>query len=188
METGLCFGQRVDPANGMVQPWFTHGALDELAKMDLSDKVILQYGAGQGDAWLAKRCKKLHCIERRLEWAAFSRSKCSEAGIDNVEYHLRPCNDSDGKADFYTQFPEGVTPDIIINDDAYRTEVCFKAIEYFKANGGGVLICDNWWQDRVWKSPAAIEALLPFNKNIHLQADHKDHEGDPWKTAIIFIQ
>ena len=188
MEINLCFGQRIDPANGLVQPWLTHGALDEIAKMDLSEKTILMYGAGHGDAWLAMRCKQLHVIERSLEWAAFSRGVCRIAGVNNIDYWLRPCNDSDGKAEFYMRFPDGVQPDIIINDDAYRTEVCKMAINYFRNPcQEGVLICDNWWQDFVWKSPAAIEALKDFRKNIHLQADHKDHEGDPWKTAIIFF-
>ncbi len=183
----LSFGQRPDPQSGLIQPWFTHPALDEISKMDLSEKVIIQFGAGMGDAWLAKRCKHLYCVERDMEWAAFSRKISRDAGVNNIDYLLRPCNDSDGKADFYTELPPGIAFDIIINDDAYRTEVCFKAIEYFKETGG-ILIVDNWWQDFVWKSPVAIAALEPFRKNIHLQVDHKDHEGDPWKTAIIYFE
>lgn len=187
MENELCFGQRVDPANGLVQPWFTHGALDELAAMDLSQMVIIQYGAGLGDAWLARRCKFLYCVERNLEWAARSREQCRQAGVDNIEYILRPCNDGSGQEGYYVPLPAGGKFDMIINDDAYRTEVCFMAADYFNSNGGGILVVDNWWQDYVWKSPVAIEAMAPYRKNIHLQADHKDHEGDPWKTAIIFI-
>lgn len=184
----LCFGQKVDPADGLVMPWITHGALDELAAMDLKDKIILQFGAGMGDAWLAKRCRHLICVERKPEWLGVAKSGCKLAGVSNVTYLLRECNEGSGMADFYINpFPEDKI-DIIINDDAYRTEVCKLAMDYFQANGGGILICDNWWQDYVWKSPAAIEMLEPFRKNIHLQADHKDHEGDPWKTAIIYIE
>ena len=58
----LSFGQRLDPENGLVECWFTHGALDEIKSMDLSDKNILMFGAGKGDYWLAKRCKKLYDI------------------------------------------------------------------------------------------------------------------------------
>lgn len=187
-KNNLCFGQRVDPANGLVQPWFTHAALDQIAAMDLSQKIIIQFGAGLGDAWLGKRCKMLYCVERNLEWAALSRNNCRDAGVENVQYLYRPCNDSDGKADFYIALVPDVKFDIIISDDAYRTEVCQMAVDYFQNNTGGILICDNWWQDFVWKSPMAIKLLEPFEKNIHLQPDHKDHEGDPWKTAIIFIE
>lgn len=43
----LSFGQKYDD-NGLVMPWFTHGALDEIKSMDLSDKNVLMFGAGQG--------------------------------------------------------------------------------------------------------------------------------------------
>lgn len=178
--TELSFGQRPDPANGLIECWFTHAALDEIKSMDLSGKNILMYGSGMGDEWLAKRCKKLIVIERKPEW------------IKNTQDYVclfRPCNDSDGAADYYLQIPDGFEPDVIISDDAYRTEAVEKSIDYFKGKeGGGILVCDNYWQDFVWKSPKAIELLEPFEKHIHPQLDHKDHEGDCWKTAIIFIK
>ena len=36
----LSFGQKYDD-NGLVMPWFTHGALDEIKSMDLSDKNLI---------------------------------------------------------------------------------------------------------------------------------------------------
>lgn len=182
----LSFGQKTDPANGLIMPWFTHGSLEEISRMDLSGKIILQFGAGLGDAWLAKRCKHLFCVERKEDWFEIASDECKKAGVNNVTYILRKCNDSDGMDKFYTTLPPGVIIDVIINDDAYRTEICKLAIDYFKDHDG-ILICDNWWQDFVWKSPSAIQMLEPFRKNIHLQHDHKDHEGDPWKTAIIYF-
>lgn len=182
----LCFGQRIDPSNRLVQPWFTHGALDEIAAMDLSDKVIWMFGAGMGDAWLAKRCKKLYCVERNPEWLVKSSEIAAANGITNIEYISRSCNDSSGRASYYCELIDGI--DIIINDDAYRTEVCQVAVDYFKKKGTGILICDNYWQDFVWKSPKAIEILEPYKKDIFLQIDHKDHEGNPWKTAIVYIR
>lgn len=181
----LSFGQRIDPENGLVECWFTHGALDEIKSMDLSDKVVWMFGAGLGDRWLANRCKDLYVVERNADWM----NKCLMLGEgqDNLHYIYRPCNDSDGQADYYCEITEEV--DVIIDDDAYRTEICKYAINYFQSRGkDGILICDNYWQDFVWKSPIAIEWLEPFEKHIHLQPDHTDHEGDGWKTAIIFIK
>jgi len=43
----LSFGQKYDD-NGMIMPWLSHGALDEIKSMDLSDKNVLMYGAGLG--------------------------------------------------------------------------------------------------------------------------------------------
>ena len=64
----LSFGQKYDEETGLIMPWFTHGALGEIKSMDLSDKNVLMYGAGLGDAWLAKRCKSLIVIERKEDW------------------------------------------------------------------------------------------------------------------------
>ena len=175
----LSFGQRRDPKNGLVECWFTWAALDWIKQQDWSEKNILMYGGGMGNEWLAARCKKLVVIERDGNWIANS-------GSYSTEY--RPCNDSDGMDEYYLKFPDGFEPDIIISDDAYRTEAVFRAIEYFKSKGGGILICDNYWQDFVWKSPTAIEALAPFEKEVLPCPSHTDHEGDGWKTAIIFIK
>jgi hypothetical protein len=180
----LSFGQRYD--EGLIQPWFTHGALDEIKGMDLSDKNVIMFGSGMGDKWLSQRCKKLVIVERKEEWY----SKGASIASENMTYLFRPCNDSDGKADYYLEIPNDTEFDVIINDDSYRTECCEVAIDYFKKRNGGILICDNYWQDFVWKSPIAIEWLEPFEKHIHIQENHTDfeNEGCSWKTAIIFIK
>lgn len=184
----LSFGQRIDPKNGLVECWFTWAALDWIKQQDWSEKNILMYGCGLGDIWLAKRCASLTVIERNLEWLEKCIEREREQSCTNLNYIHRPCNDSDGMDEYYLKFPDGFEPDIIISDDAYRTEAVFKAIEYFKSKGGGILICDNYWQDFVWKSPTAIEALAPFEKEVLPCPSHTDHKGDGWKTAIIFIK
>lgn len=187
----LSFGQRIDPQNGLVESWLTHGALDEIKSMDLSDKVIWMFGAGMGDIWLAKRCKHLHIVETVDEWIYKEQILISANKIDNITHHYRPCADSSGEQEMYCHIPNDIQVDIIINDANYRTEVVEMAIKYFKQKkGGGILICDNYWQDYVWKSPIAIEWLEPFEKHIHSQSDHThfEEEGCEWKTAIIFIK
>jgi len=179
MTNELSFGQRIDETNGLVECWFTHGALDWIKSQDWSDKNIIMYGGGLGNKWLAARCKNLVVIERDGRWLT-----------NDGEYSCiyRPCNDSSGMDEFYLEFPNGFKPDIIISDDAYRTEVVFKAIEYFKGKGGGILICDNFDQDFVWDSPVAVEALMKFENNIYPCTTHTDHNGKCWKTAVIFIK
>lgn len=182
MNTDLSFGQRVDEESNLVECWFTHGALDWIKQQDWSDKNIIMYGGGLGNKWLSQRCKNLVVIERDAKWLS------SDGWYSCIH---RPCNDSSGMDEFYLEFPDGFEPYIIINDDAYRTEVVKMAINYFKnKKGGGILICDNYWQDYVWKSPIAIEWLEPFEKHIYSQPDHRDfeEEGCEWKTAIIFIK
>lgn len=179
MNTELVQWQIIDADNGLVMPWFTHLSLDWMKDQDWSNKKILEFGAGLGDEWLAKKCKELIVIERNKDWIG---SSCV--------YIYRPCNDSDGKADFYLQIPEGFEPDIIINDDAYRTECCQMAVDYFtKKEGGGILISDNWVQSFVWMSPKAEKIMKPYEALIFEQKDHTDNDGvNKWKTAIHFIK
>jgi len=177
----LSFGQRVDPENGLIECWFTHGCLDWIKQQDWKDKNILMYGGGLGDAWLASKCKTLTVIERRGEWV-----RCH---AENLTHVIRTCNDCSGTQDYYTEIPSDKKFDIIINDDAYRYEVCVVAEKYFKENGGGILITDNWQQSYVFMCPAAEELLKLYEAHIHEQADHLDNDGiNKWKTAIHFIK
>lgn len=181
----LSFGQRIDD-NGLIMPWLTHGALDLIYNTELSDKVVFMYGAGLGDAWLAKRCKKLYVVERNAEWLMKASYVCGMNAITNIEYFHRPCNDCSGMDDYYTEIPERIQPDVIIVDDAYRYECIIKSIGYSKSSGKNILlIVDNWQQDYVFICPAAEEALKEYAKVIFVQADHTDHVGRPWTTAIF---
>ena len=188
MEFNLVQWQILDN-NGMPMPWFTHNCLDWMKQQDWSEKTIIMFGAGLGDSWLASKCKKLYIVERNEDWLQKSKSVSAHFGVTNIEYIYRPCNDSDGKADYYLQIPDGV--DIIINDDAYRTELCQDAIDYFRfAEREGILICDNWYQSFVWLSDKAVEIMNPYLKDalIFEQADHTDNDGvNKWKTAAFFI-
>lgn len=171
----LSFGQRIDLENGLVESWFTHGALDEIKKHDLSDKVIWMWGAGMGDAWLAKRCKELHIVERDHNWLINQ--------AIGVKYYHRPCNEGSGSQDMYCEIPPDVRPDVFIVDDAYRYEAILKALEYKPCT----LIVDNWQQDYVFICPSAEDALKDYNRRLFIQADHTDHEGRPWCTAMFEI-
>lgn len=174
----LSFGQRMD--NGLIQPWFTHGALDEISNMDLSDKIVWMYGAGLGDVWLAKRCKSLHVVERKEEWIYKAQELAVPNGVDNLFYYHRPCDDCIGMDKEYCEIPIALRPDVIIVDDAYRYECIINALKYRPCT----LIVDNWMQDYVFICPSAELALESFEGKIYPQLNHTNHEGNCWKTAI----
>ncbi len=181
--------QIIDEDNGLIMPWFTHDSLAAMKKIKFTDDIIFSFGAGYGDAWLAKKCKKLYVVERFEEWIIKAADVCMDNGINNIEYFHRPCNDSSGNEEIYCKIPDGISPEVIISDDAYRTEVVEMAINHFKnKQGGGIFIADNWWQDMVWKSEKAVEMLEPFNKKIYPQKNHTDHQGECWKTLIAYIK
>lgn len=179
----LSFGQRVDPENGLVECWFTHGALDEIKSMYLSDKIVWMFGAGLGDVWLAKRCKELHVVERNAEWIYKAQELAAPNGVTNLTYHHRPCNDCSGMDKEYCQIP--IKVDVVINDDAYRFEVIEKALELPRPL---VLITDNWMQDYVFLCPKGEDLLKDFEHKIFPCTTHTDHQGNCWKTAIHYLQ
>jgi len=177
----LSFGQRIDPANWLIQPWLTHGALDEIASWDMSDKNILMFGSGLGNRWLAARCKHLTVIERNEEWYNKAAEENRIHNTQNITMLLRPCNEGSGQAEYYTEIPNGMEYDIVIVDDAYRYECILKALTMKRPL---TLIVDNWQQDYVFICPAAVDALKEFEGKYFIQQDHKDHEGNPWQSAI----
>ena len=180
----LSFGQRIDPESGLVQPWFTHGALDKIAAMDLSEKVVWMWGAGRGDIWLAKRCKELHVVEREQKWIYDSLELATPNGVTNLWYYHRPCADCSGMDAMYCEIHNDIKPDVIIVDDAYRYECIVKALEYKPCT----LIIDNWMQAFVFMCPAGVELLKDYPQEIFEQADHEHHDGvNKWKTAIFYL-
>lgn len=188
MSDALSDFQIIDHESGLVYPWLVHGCLHWIKQQDWKDKKILMFGGGFGDLWLAKRCKSLDVVERKQEWCSKLEKRKSEKRIDNLQYYFRPCDDSSGKEEYYLEIIEDGNYDIIINDDAYRTEVCQAAVDIFQGRGG-ILICDNWIQSYVWISPKAEEILNSFDNLIFEQPEHTDNDGiNKWKTAVFFIK
>lgn len=183
MIDNFSFGQKRDEHNGMVQCWFTHDALDEIKKMNLTNKVIWAWGGGLGDVWLAMQCKKLYVVERDEQWLMNVSAEFGKFGVNNVEYFHRPCQEGSGEDKMYCEIPEGIQPNVFIIDDVYRYECILKALEYKPK----FIIIDNWQQDRVFICPDAEIALDQYRCQIFPQKDHTDFDTRRWKTAIFYI-
>lgn len=180
----LSFGQRVDHESGLVECWFTHGALDWIKRQDWSNKIVWMFGAGMGDVWLAKRCKELHVVERSSEWIYKAQSFAEPNGVNNLFYYHRPCDDCSGFDKYYCDIP--IKVDVVIVDDAYRYECIVKALERPRPL---TLIVDNFMQAFVFMCPAAEELLKNIEGNLYEQEDHQDHDGvNKWKTGIWNIK
>lgn len=177
--------QKIDPDNGLVMPWYTHPALDEIKNWHLKDKTVLEYGAGASTIWWGDKCKSVFSIEANKEWF----EKVGEAvkasnGFIALEY--RDCNEGDQtKIDFYTQIPDWIEPDIVVVDGILRYECILKALTLPRPL---TLIVDNWQQDYVFICPAAEEVMKDYAGQLFIQPDHKNHEGRPWTTAIWHLK
>jgi hypothetical protein len=170
--------QRLDRVTGLVQPWFTHSALDEIQEWDLHDKVVLEWGGGHSSLWWGTRCRSVFTIETNPDWCAWISAKADELGITNVTVLHRA---SESPVDFYLQIPEGCTPDIVVIDGAMlRFECLSKAIALPRPV---TIIFDNWQQDGAFISPEAEGLMRPFLGASYAQAE-RTHLKHPWQTAI----
>lgn len=184
--TGLSDFQRFDPTNNLVEPWLTHPALDIIKGWDLSDKKVLEWGAGLSTIWWADKSKYVMSIEADHKWFAEIVNLKNEHGFQGkAEIHFRNVNEGDQtKIDFYTEVPAWYTPDIVVVDGILRYECILKSLTFPRPL---TLIVDNWQQDYVFICPAAEELLKSFTGNVYVQPDHTNHEGRPWATAIFTI-
>lgn len=181
--------QRIDPTNNLVEPWLVHPALDVIKTWSLSDKKVLEWGAGLSTLWWADKCKEVYSIEANQQWFANINNRLQERGLaKKVTLVYRNANEGDQtKIDFYTDVPKWFIPDIVVVDGILRNECLLKGIEILSANNGGIVIADNVWQDYVWMSPASLEIMAPYKPILYTQEDHKDNEGNKWKTAIFTV-
>jgi hypothetical protein len=50
------------------------------------------------------------------------------------------------------------------------------------------IICDNFMQDRVYDDKDAAVMMAPYPGEFYTQADHTDHDGHGWQTAIWHLR
>jgi len=191
MNIELVEWQKLSDKNGLCYPWWTHPFLEVMEGWDLSEKYMLELGAGLGTAWLRDKCKWVDSVDASPEWAERAEQYCQYHDKLNGQISCELIADGveGGWEQYKKLIPENVKYDVIINDDAYRTEICQVAVDYLKANGGGILINENWKQSFVWISPKAEEIMQPYEAMVFEQHDHKDNDGvNKWKTAVWNIK
>ena len=86
-------------------------------------------------------------------------------------------------AEEYVAVPEGCHPSIVCIDGQWRTECLQLALTLPRPLR---IVFDNWMQDFIYLDETARELMVPYEAvcEHHVQADHKEHEGRPWQTAI----
>lgn len=112
-------------------PWFTYPAIDYLNQLDLSDKIMLEYGSGNSSKYFSKKVKQLYSIEHDKEW--FEK-------IENLKLNNHTIIQSYSKyAEEPIQF--NVLFDIILIDGIDRDSCAKVAIKLTKK--GSLIILDN---------------------------------------------
>jgi hypothetical protein len=173
-------GRRLDLANGLVQPWFTHAALDEIQEWDLREKVVLEWGGGWSTLWWGHNCRHVFTIETSREWCNWISDRAIALGLENISISHRPLS---AATEVYLALPRGCAPDIVVID-GYRRLACLKKV--LTLPRPITLIFDNWQQEGAFISPEAVVLMKPFLGTSYPQM-HPAHERHPWQSAIWFI-
>lgn len=183
----LCFGQRIDEKFGILEPWYTHGALDRINTWDLQDKVVIEWGGGASTLWWAVKSKVVYSVDHSNEWVykvrewLLGRNLEDKSEIRFVQTHE---GDHSEKRNEYVGCYPNIKPDICIVDGIHRYECAEYAVKVLKPE---ILIVDNHQQDYVFMCPALDELLKGVKMDRFIQQDHKEHSGNPWATAIFYL-
>lgn len=179
--------QRIDPDNGIVEPWWTWPCMDVIKTWDLKGKKWLEFGAGLSTAWLRDKCEWVDSIESSNEWAAKAANYCNQNNLINGNIHSADLPDGIQELkEAYFRLISETEYDIISVDGIWRNECLEWALNHFKGRGG-IVVVDNMGQDFVWISPAADALMSPYQCEIFYQPGHTNHEGRPWNTRIYTI-
>jgi predicted O-methyltransferase YrrM len=170
--------QRLDKSTGLVSPWLTFPALDEIETWDLKDKIVFEYGLGASTIWWAKKCKRIEGVETSFKWWLATCEKLRELKLSNCMLY------SEGRpAEYVDSVYSDWQYDIIIidGDPVGWRDACVKPSLECLAKGGK-LICDNWHQPSVWMPLYETQKLLTsFPHKIFKQPNHPD-----WQTLICY--
>lgn len=182
IDLNKCEGYQKRDSSGMVMPWYTWPALEEIEKWDLSEKKILEFGGGSSTLWFAKRCREIVCVETDQDY--------SDAIISNRIHNLKLYGRllkieglrESGYFNVDLIYMHKVLFEIIVVDCdpvVARDFVIGESINVLKP--GGKLIVDNWRQPSVYMpSNSIMQALVKFEVDLYRQPDHED-----WQTAIF---
>ena len=112
-------------------PWFTYPAIEYFRQLDLSGKVMLEWGAGNSSLFFSKRVKQLYSIEHNKDWYETTKGYRIENQtlILAEENYAKVAIDTD------------ITFDVILIDGIEREECSKVAINLL--NEGGLIILDN---------------------------------------------
>jgi hypothetical protein len=159
-----------DPENGLIMPWLTKPALDEICTWDLSRERVFEYGVGQSTLWWANKCEWLYGVDTNEEWV----KAIHDAVISNSSVACLPVEDI-----YVNSIRTFKNIDIVVVDGNYRDRCIYQAIAALKP--GGKLIIDNWQQPSVdWMpSEETVKLVTQLQHTIYPQEGHPD-----WKTLI----
>ncbi len=151
-------------------PWTSQASIKAFEKILNKNMIGFEYGSGFSTMFFSKHLKHLTSVEHNEAWFNIVKTKLSQQGINNVDYHFIPSNKTEKNVDytfykdyqltakdftirkeyhdyfsFVSTFPNEHF-DFIIVDGRARVECCLNAIPKLKSDG--LFVLDNSDRDR----------------------------------------
>jgi hypothetical protein len=126
--------QKPVDSHGLPLPWYTYPAIEFIKQLDLSQKLIFEYGSGNSTLFWSSIARKVTSVEGNQEW--YQKLNNQIKLLNNAELILKADKES-----YINEIKNHQKFDIIIIDGYYRQECAKIAMNYL--NQGGMIILDN---------------------------------------------
>lgn len=154
--------------------WYTRPALDVLEAMDLSDKIVFEWGGGLSTIYYAKHAKEVYTVDWTQSWVENVKDTLAHHNLKGNIFH------SDVKDEYVNMVHQVPKPNLFIVDGNYRDECFLEAIKIMTE--GDILIFDNWNQFEVFiPSDEVQEEVKKYKHEIYTQTGHLH-----WKTLFLW--
>jgi FkbM family methyltransferase len=139
---------------GQPLPWLTYPAISFLEQLDLRDKTIFEYGAGNGSLYFARRARRVITVENDPEWYA----RVTAHKPANVEIQL--CR---AQTDYVQAIRrQNDRPDIIVIDGGWRRPCAREAVACLAPDGFIILDNSDWFPNTAGDLRAADLVQIDF--------------------------
>jgi hypothetical protein len=125
-------------AAGMPIPWFTYPAIDYIRQLDLSEKIIFEWGAGFSTLFWSSRAKRVISVETDPSWYSFLKPQLASnceliLATREVEQYSSLIHNKNNENEF----------DLIIIDGTGESRVACSKAAIPNLRRGGLIILDN---------------------------------------------
>jgi hypothetical protein len=157
-----------DTATNLIFPWYTLPALEWLAKQDVKEWEVFEYGCGYSTIWWRANCRDIISVDHDSVWGRAMDSIVKNDKKDYVEFPGIMFENTSNEMGF----------DCIIVDGQWRDD-CVKYAHACVAHGGYMII-DNYGQTDFPPTEVIDKLLEGWEKQIFKQPNHTD-----WCTAVF---
>ncbi len=167
--------------DGIVMPWYVKGALDYLESIDMSNKIVWEYGLGLSTCWYAHVAKKVDGVDTNLDWFRNVQETLLHHNLLNTQLKYV----SEVREENYVLPPSEVKKyDLIVIDGQLRDETALSAL--INAKQGTIVVIDNYCQPEVYMPTQEVQDEVNKHNPTLYYSENSNHLD--WCTCILTIQ